>query len=141
MQGKENVGSVIGPIGLIRLIGPILLDLSLFAFARAIAKDREHNHHQQRDEDYDNCDFHCRKQEAQQQDDLFEQRHHDKDQRDYCSESTKSFKNATTHKFNPVEKVLGSPFEWKRSNVAPRELCSFTGAKSSRINRPCARDN
>jgi len=91
----------IGPIG---VIGPIL-DLGFAPSARAIAEDGQHDHYQQCDKDHDDADLDCREQPADEQDELFQQGDHDKDQCHNCSESAESFNNAATHKFYPVEKI------------------------------------
>lgn len=87
-----------------RVIGPIS-DLTFATLARAIAEDSEHDHYQQRHKDDDDRDLDCRQKETNQQDELFEQGDHHKDQRHNRSESTSRSKNATTHKFYPVEKI------------------------------------
>ena len=100
MQGKENE-TEIGPIV---SIGPTL-DLGFAPPARTVAEDSQHDHHQKRHEDDDDCDLDCRQQEANEQDELFQQGYDDKDQRHDRSESASRFKNAATHKFYPVERI------------------------------------
>ncbi len=117
------------------------LNLGVVTLARAVSKDSEQDHHEQRDEDNDDRDLDCCEQETNQQYQLFQQRHNHEDQRHYCSESAKTFKNAATHKIKPRKKVLGSPLEWKRINVSSPKLRSFTGAKLSCLSRPRAGNN
>jgi len=63
----------------------------------SIAEDRQHNHHQERDEDYDNGDLHGREQETDQRDQLFQQSDDNDNESNDGAESAKSLKNAATH--------------------------------------------
>src|SRR5215213_1307869 len=67
------------------------------ALARAVAQDREHDHHQHGHEHDNDRDLQRRKQETNEQDELFQKSDNHEDQSDDCSESAKTFKNATTH--------------------------------------------
>ncbi len=70
--------------------------------ARSVAEDRQQNHHQERDEDYDDGDLHGRQQETDQRDQLFKQSDDDKNESHDGAESAESLKNAATHnKFDP----------------------------------------
>ena len=82
------------------------LDLESFCIfaplASSITKDREHNHdHHGHENDHD-TDLHQRQKEANESDQLLQQRDHEKDESDDCTDSTENSKNATTHKFDPV---------------------------------------
>jgi hypothetical protein len=63
----------------------------------SIAEDRQHNHHQERDEDYDDGDLHGRQQEPDQRDQLFQQSDYDENQSNDSAEYAGKSKNAATH--------------------------------------------
>src|SRR5215213_8459670 len=113
----------------------LCLNLAI-ALARAVAQDRQHYHHQHGHEHDNDRDLQRRKQETNEQDELFQESDHHEDQSDDCSESAKTFKNATTHNFNLVAKYRsGSAFEGKGSYVPARELSSLTSSKLGGVSR------
>ena len=68
----------------------------------SIAEDRQHNHHQERDEDYDDGDLHGRQQEPDQRDQLFQQSYDDEDESNDSAQDARKLKNAATHnEFDP----------------------------------------
>ena len=70
-----------------------------------IAEDSQQNHHQERDEDYDDGDLHGHQQETDQRDQLFQQSDDKENEGNDGADSAKSLKNAATH-INSTPKVI-----------------------------------
>ena len=70
-----------------------------------IAEDSQQNHHQERDEDYDDGDLNGHQQETDQRDQLFQQSDDKENEGNDGADSAKSLKNAATH-INSTPKVI-----------------------------------
>jgi len=67
----------------------------------AITHNREHDHHEQGDEDNDDRNLHEREQKSHQHDQLFQERHDQENESDDRAKPTENSKNATAHVFTP----------------------------------------